>query len=148
MTQRACGKFLILVSLLVALLLTTSTALASSGQDIADYANSGDFLGIRYVKNGMSTSGFDCSGFVCYVYLHFGIDLPHYTGDLKEEGTVISEDGLKAGDLVFFRNWHHVGIYLGNGNFIHASSGSGEVVISTLLEGYYYEKYSGARRIL
>ena len=148
MTHRACGIILTTTLLLVALLLTAPVAYATSGQDVADYANSGDFLGIRYVRNGMSTKGFDCSGFACYVYLHFDIELPHHTGDLKNEGTEVSADDLKPGDLVFFRNWHHVGIYLGDGDFIHASSGSGKVVISTLLEGYYCEKYVGARRIL
>ena len=147
MTHRE-RRILVTALLLTAMLLTTSVAYATSGQDIADYANSGDFLGIRYVRNGMSTSGFDCSGFACYVYLQFGIELPHYTGDLKDLGTAVNEDGIEPGDLVFFRNWHHVGIYIGNGDFIHASSGSGKVVISTLLEGYYCEKYSGARRIV
>lgn len=147
MTHRERRIIIISITLLVAMLLTTQTAYATSGQDVANYANSEDFLGIRYVKNGMSMNGFDCSGFTAFVYLHFNVELPHYTGYQKDEGIAVDKSKLQAGDLVFFRNWHHVGIYLGNGDFIHASSGSGKVVISTLLEGYYFEKYSGARRI-
>ncbi len=126
---------------------TNSTDLNTLRYDIASYASSSDFLGIPYVDCGCSTSGFDCSGFVVYVYAQFGFKLSHYTGDLKKTGTKVSKKDLLPGDLVFFRKYHHVGIYLGDGNFVHASSGKGRVVISTLKKGFYKEKYSGARRI-
>jgi len=158
------GKLKTLVSLLLlAALLLASSNVASADSlltcstnyndlkelryDIASYATSSDLLGIPYVANGCSTSGFDCSGFVVYVYAHFGFTLSHYTGDLKNTGTEVSREDLFPGDLVFFRNYHHVGIYLSNGYFVHASSGKGCVLVSTLSEGYYKEKYSGARRI-
>ena len=158
------GKLKILVSLLLlAALLLASSNVASADSlltcstnyndlttlryDIASYASSSDFLGIPYVANGCSTSGFDCSGFVVYVYAQFGFKLSHYTGDLKKTGTKVSKEDLLPGDLVFFRKNHHVGIYLGDGNFVHASSGKGVVLVSTLSSGYYKEKYSGARRI-
>ena len=156
-THRMLRTFVTMI-LFVAMLLTHSFALAASMSDtkdintqrreVASYAASEDFQGIKYVYCGESTHGFDCSGFTKYIYAHFGVELPHFTGDQKKQGSSVdSKDDLLPGDLVFFRNWHHVGIFIGNGQFVHASSGKGEVVTSSLETGYYAEKYSGARRI-
>ena len=151
---------LVTITMLVALLLTSTTATAiaelpskedldqKARQSIAIYASSEEFLNIPYVYCGSSTNGFDCSGFVQYIYAHFGYTLERTTKYQKNMGAeIIGMENLLPGDLVFFRNFHHVGIYLGNNEFVHASSGSGKVVISSLAEGYYYDHYSGARRI-
>lgn len=141
-------RMLVLFLVLTALLLTPFTALATTGEEIAAYASSEEFQGIRYRKNGATTKGFDCSGFVMFVYANFDIDLPHSTKQLKKLGTSVEKEDLLPGDLVFFRNWRHVGIFLKDGTFVHASSGNKRVLISSLEEGYYCQKYSGARRVL
>ncbi|MGE5606146.1 MAG: NlpC/P60 family protein [Bacteroidota bacterium] len=112
-----------------------------------------NFLGINYVYGGASPRGFDCSGFTKYVFSKIGIDLPHQAKQQMEKGTAIqSKTELLPGDLVFFKTKgssivNHVGIYLGDNRFIHASSGYGAVRISPLDSGYYYHRYVGARRL-
>ncbi|MGZ4291882.1 MAG: C40 family peptidase, partial [Gaiellaceae bacterium] len=79
------------------------------------------FLGTRYSFGGVSpASGFDCSGFTRFVYAHFGITLPHFSGGQFDRGRRVSRAGLRPGDLVFFDGLGHVGIYLGRDRFIHA----------------------------
>lgn len=109
------------------------------------------FLGKPYVWASSGPNSFDCSGFTSYVYKKFGYSLPHYTGAQAEMGRSVSKESLKAGDLVFFNTTgsnSHVGIYIGNGKFIHASSGQRKVMISDLSESYYKSRYSEARRII
>ena len=110
-----------------------------------------DYLGVPYVFGGTSPYGFDCSGYVQYVFANAGISLPRTADVQYEQGTPISTAELVAGDLVFFTTYtygaSHVGIYVGDGNFIHASSSRG-VTISSLSEAYYSSRYIGARRIL
>lgn len=110
----------------------------------------------RYKKAGPAS--FDCSGFVCYCYKKVeNIELPH---SAKQQGydesykKIEEIQDLIPGDLVFFNtNKHdsdscdHVGIYIGNGEFIHCSSGKGKVIISDLAEGYYNTSFSWGRRI-
>lgn len=110
-------------------------------------------LGTPYRYGGSSPGGFDCSGFVMYVFSQYGIDLPRSASDQASVGTHIDKKDLKPGDLVFFncggKGINHAGIYSGNGNFIHSSSPrSGGVIYSSLQEGYYLQHYVGARRIL
>jgi peptidoglycan DL-endopeptidase CwlO len=106
------------------------------------------FLGVRYVYGGTSPRyGFDCSGFTRYVYAHFGISLPHYSGAQFDMGRRVSRRGLRPGDLVFFDGIGHVGLYIGNGRFIHAPHTGTRVQISPLA-GWYSARYDGARRIL
>lgn len=113
-----------------------------------------NFLGISYVYGGASPRGFDCSGFTKYVFSKIGINLPHQAKRQMEKGTAIqSKAELLPGDLVFFKTKgssivNHVGIYLGDNRFIHASSGYGAVRISPLDSGYYYHRYVGARRLI
>ncbi|MBR3458556.1 MAG: C40 family peptidase [Selenomonadaceae bacterium] len=109
------------------------------------------YLGVPYVYGGSSPSGFDCSGFVQYVYRQCGIDLPR-TADIQAEvGIPVDKSELQPGDLVFFAgdyvNISHVGIYLQDGQFIHASTTYG-IAFDSLYRDYRVEHYAGARRIL
>jgi peptidoglycan DL-endopeptidase CwlO len=106
------------------------------------------FIGTRYVYGGTSPRyGFDCSGFTRFVYAHFGISLPHYSGGQFYRGRPVSRRGLRPGDLVFFDGLGHVGMYVGNGRFIHAPHSGTRVEIDSL-SGWYGARYDGARRVL
>lgn len=126
----------------------------SMGQQITDYARK--FLGTPYVWGGTSLNkGVDCSGFVYSVMKNFGISLNRSSRDQYKNGYSISKSNLLVGDLVFFdtdRNGgiSHVGIYIGNGQFIHSSSSRKTygVTISSLYDEYYSRTYYGACRIL
>jgi cell wall-associated NlpC family hydrolase len=110
-------------------------------------------LGDPYVWGGTTTSGFDCSGFTQYVFKNARVSILRTAAQQYTQGTWISKSNLKVGDLVFFTTYaagaSHVGIYLGNDQFIHASSGAGKIVISSLFSNSYYSShYIGAKRIL
>lgn len=125
------------------------------GADIA--ATAQEYLGVRYVYGGASASGFDCSGFTMYVFSLYGYSLPHSaTSQWNNSGTYVAREDLQPGDLVLFcdpsrsngKACSHVGIYIGDGDFIHASSGSAHAVkISSLSENYYDGYYVGAKRV-
>jgi peptidoglycan DL-endopeptidase CwlO len=106
------------------------------------------YLGVPYVWGGSSPSGFDCSGFVMYVYAQVGVSLPHYTGAQWAMGVPVSESDLEPGDLVFFDGLGHVGIYIGGGEFIHSPHTGDVVKIDSLNESWYAATYDGARRII
>ena len=111
------------------------------------------YLGVRYRRGGATSRGMDCSGLVYRVFSLLGRRVPHCSSALYRLGRPVSKLDLKPGDLVFFRSWRggrgvgHVGIYIGGGKFIHASSGKGRVVISDLRSGPYARRYVGARRL-
>jgi len=110
-----------------------------------------DYIGVPYVFGGTSPYGFDCSGYVQYVFAKSGVSLPRTADVQYEVGTPISTTDLVSGDLVFFSTYtygaSHVGIYVGDGQFIHASSSRG-VTIDSLGSSYWSSHYIGARRIL
>lgn len=112
------------------------------------------YLGRPYVWATSGPDSFDCSGFTMYVMNLFGIQLPHQSGMQYNYGYSVAKENLIPGDLVFFSSNSsagvaHVGIYIGDGNFIHASSGSAKsVTISPLDANYYTKHYLGARRLI
>lgn len=102
-------------------------------------------MGVPYVWGGASPSGFDCSGFVMYVFARAGVSLPHSSRAQLGYGVAVSRGALQPGDLVFFGSpIHHVGIYVGDGNMIHSPHTGSSVRINSIDRG----NYAGARRIL
>ena len=111
-----------------------------------------DLKGISYAYGGTTEKGFDCSGFTMYVFAQFGVDLPHQSKAQAQRGIKVAKDDLRTGDLVFFNTGgdgiSHVGIYLGNGQFIHSASKNKKgVTVSSLNDSYYDDRYVTARRI-
>ena len=129
-----------------------SSSNASKGQQIANYAK--QFKGYSYVYGGSSPSGFDCSGFTSYVYAQFGYKLNRTASGQLSNGKAVSKSQLQPGDLVLFRKAGsskaatHVGLYIGGGQFIHASTPSTGVIISSINSSYYQGCFVGARRIV
>ncbi len=120
---------------------------ATESSSVVRYAKR--FLGIRYRYGGTSPgTGFDCSGFVRFVYGHFGLRLPHYSVSQFAMGRRVARRGLRPGDLVFFDGLGHVGLYIGSGRFIHAPRAGTRVSISSLGDSWYRRTYVGARRLL
>ena len=105
------------------------------------------YLGVPYVWGGASPSGFDCSGFILYVYAQVGVTLPHHAATQYQYGSPIAKAALEPGDLVFFDDLGHNGIYIGGGQFIHAPHTGDVVKISSLSESWYTANWVGARRL-
>lgn len=123
---------------------------STSAEGIVSTAQS--FLGGAYVSGGTSPSGFDCSGFTQYVYKQNGITIARTSSAQANNGTPVSRENLQPGDLVYFNNGAggsigHVGIYVGNGQFIHAANANRGIVYDTIESGYYSTYYAGARRM-
>ena len=121
------------------------------GEQIVAYAM--EYLGTPYVLGGNGPSSFDCSGFTKYVYSQFGYTLNRTATDQLQNGVSVSRDELQPGGLVFFKYRtskpvSHVGIYIGNGEFIHASTNKYEVQIDQMDSGHYANVYVYARRII
>ena len=123
----------------------------ATAQDAIDHAM--DLIGIRYRRGGSSPeSGFDCSGFVNHVFREgLGLILPRSSKEMSKSGEAISRDELRPGDLVFFntmRNaFSHVGIYLGDNQFVPAPRSGGRVRIEDIRDGYWTKRFNGARRV-
>ena len=103
------------------------------------------FLGTPYVWGGSSPGGFDCSGFVMYVYAQVGVSLPHNAAAQFGYGAPVSRDQLEPGDIVFFDGLGHNGIYIGGGQFIHSPHTGDVVKISSLCDSWYDRGFVGAR---
>lgn len=128
----------------------SSSAVTTTGQKIVNTAK--QYIGVPYLWGGSTPSGFDCSGFVQYVFNLHGIQLPRTSQQQWNVGTSVSKANLQPGDLVFFANTYtsgisHLGIYVGDNQFIHASSSKG-VIISSLINSYWATRYYGAKRVV
>ncbi len=130
---------------------SSGSSSSSLGEQIA--ATAKKYIGCAYIFGGTSPSGFDCSGFVQYIYKLYGYSI-YRTADVQlNNGYAVTD--LRPGDLVFFARTYntsaaasHVGIYIGDGQFVHAANSSSGVKISSLSEEYYSSRYVGARRIV
>ena len=125
---------------------------AGKGQEIANFAL--QFVGYPYVYGGSSPKGFDCSGLTSYVYAQFGYSINRTASNQLSNGYSVDKSSLQPGDLVFFRQngstkaASHVGIYIGNNQYVHASTPGVGVIISDLDDPYISSGYVGARRIV
>ncbi|MDD4600128.1 MAG: C40 family peptidase [Negativicutes bacterium] len=119
---------------------TSGQALITTGQK---------YMGVPYVWGGETPSGFDCSGFTQYVMKQNGIQIPRTAAEQYATGKSVEKAKLQVGDLVFFTTYKpgasHVGFYMGDGKFLHASSAAKQVAINSLDEQYYIDHYIGAR---
>lgn len=130
----------------------SNTSNKASGTAASVINTAQQYMGVPYVWGGSTPAGFDCSGFTQYVLKQNGITIPRTAAEQYQSGVSILKSNLKVGDLVFFTTYKpgasHVGFYMGDGKFIHASSGAKQVTISELSEPYYTQKYIGARRYI
>ncbi len=123
----------------------SNNTFSSKADQIIAYAK--QFLGVPYVWGGKTPAGFDCSGFVAYVFNNFGIQLTAYTYDMINEGKKISIQEAEPGDILFFYNTGHVAIYIGNDSIIQAPH-TGDVVKISPFSGYYSQHCNAAIRVL
>ncbi len=132
---------------------TPSAAALKGASATADQiiATAKKYIGSPYLWGGVTPAGFDCSGYVQYVFAANGITLPRTAAQQYTAGTYVSKANLQKGDLVFFvtgsSGISHLGIYIGDNQFIHSSTSSG-VIISSLNNSYWSARYYGARRVL
>jgi len=147
--QKFCVIFAMSLLLLVTPFIGKAEASSSDSASLIDTAAS--LQGIKYAYGGTTTAGFDCSGFVTYVFNQHGIKLSRTSSGMYASGTKVNKEDLQAGDLVFFntsgKGVSHVGIYVGDGKFTHASTSKG-VRTDKLNDPHYWGKrYVGAKRI-
>lgn len=143
---------MITIALLLVLAPLANQADASSSvnsKQLVTAANS--VMGVKYMRGGTTAKGFDCSGYIGYVYNKVGVKLPRTSAGMYATGKSVAKKNLQAGDLVFFntsgRGVSHVGVYIGAGKFAHSSSSKG-VSIAKINDPYYWgSKYVGAKRV-
>ena len=128
-----------------------SAAITPAGDQVAQLAV--QYVGSPYRWGGTSPGGFDCTGFVKWVYSQFGVDLPHNEAGQLASGPQVGADDLKPGDVLVFANTYraglsHTGIYVGDGQFVHAMDESHGVIVSDLRNGYWAARLVGAAREL
>lgn len=121
------------------------------GVAVADLAQA--YVGSPYRWGGTSPAGFDCTGFVMWVYNQFGVGLPHNEAGQLASGAAVGADDLQPGDVLVFANTYrrglsHVGIYVGDGQFVHAADERHGVVVSQLWDGYWGPRFVGASRAI
>ena len=105
-------------------------------------------VGVPYRWGGASPSGFDCSGLVYWAYRRLGVQLPHSSYALYDEGRRIAPSRMKAGDLLFFSGLGHVGIYIGRGRMVHAPHSGTRVQVVRLRGSSYGMRLEGVRRVV
>ena len=128
---------------------STGSSSSDRGQEIATYAQ--QFVGYPYVYGGSSPSGFDCSGFMQYVFAQFGYSINRTATAQLANGTYVEYNDMRPGDIIYFgygSTASHVGMYIGNGQFVHAQNSSTGVVITSLSESWYANRYLCAHRII
>jgi len=130
---------------------TVAAAAPDPGSQVADLAQ--QYVGSAYRWGGSSPAGFDCTGFVMWVYGQFGVVLPHNEAGQLASGPRVSADDLQPGDVLVFANTYrrglsHVGIYIGDGQFVHAIDERHGVQISSLWDSYWASRFVGASREL
>lgn len=128
---------------------STGSSSSDRGQEIATYAQ--QFVGYPYVYGGSSPSGFDCSGFMQYVFAQFGYSINRTATAQLANGTYVEYNDMRPGDIIYFgygSTASHVGMYIGNGQFVHAQNSSTGVVITSLSESWYANRYLCAHRIV
>lgn len=147
-------KIITIFSLTVVLAMGTfagNTEAASSVASNEIVSSAKNLIGIKYRYGGTTKAGFDCSGFVGYIYKNQGVNLSRTAAGIYSTGTAVKKANLVVGDLVFFntsgKGVSHVGMYIGSGKFIHASTSKG-VRMDKLDDPYYWgNKYVGAKRV-
>jgi cell wall-associated NlpC family hydrolase len=158
---RFVRRILACAACVLALLLTTGVAIAApdaadapargAGVQVADLAQ--QYVGSPYRWGGISPTGFDCSGFVMFIYSQFGISLPHNETGQLNSGPRIGSDDLEPGDIVVFANTYraglsHTGIYIGDGQFVHAADEQHGVLVSNIWDSYWSPRFVAAARAL
>jgi len=131
---------------------TNDTVALSDGDRAGVVGTAMSRLGTRYRWGGTTPSGFDCSGLTTYAFARNGKRLPRTASEQSKQGQSVGKGSLKEGDLVFFKTTRssrvsHVGIYVGAGKFVHASSGGGRVRVNNLSDNYYSKRFAGAKRV-
>jgi len=124
-------------------------AAVSLGQQVVDFAK--QYLGKPYVYGANGPNSFDCSGFTKFVFKNFGINIERTAASQLNNGYYVPKDQLQLGDIVFFKQGgvvNHVGIYIGDGVMIHASSAGSNVKYTSIMSGYHCDHYYSARRVI
>lgn len=147
----ACAMTIVLLYSATAAFASPEASPSASGASVADLAQ--EYVGSPYRWGGTSPAGFDCTGFVMWVYSQFGIGLPHNEAGQLASGAAVSADDLQPGDVLVFANTYrgglsHVGIYVGDGQFVHAADERHGVVVSNLWDGYWGPRFVGASRAI
>ena len=142
-------QYLVVPSQFVENLPSRSNAISSKGQAVVEFAKK--YLGTPYLYGGASPRGFDCSGFVYYIYKQFGVTLNRVANDQMVNGTWVPTSEMKPGDIIGFKNSsgyvNHVGIYVGGGMMIHSPQSGETVRFESVTTGNYSMRIAAVRRI-